>query len=371
MVKAVRLANWWHIPCFAHSLNLIVQSGLLEIAELLTNIKSIVEFLEHSSSATEKLQNMQKRMGFEVLKLKQDCPTRWNSTFDMLNRLRKMKEPLQSTLGILNNSALPQLKTEDWYMVEKCCDILSIFNEITIEVSSEKNVTLPKIAIISKNLINYCTRLKSENFESQFIINMVSKLYDEVVTRYKKKYRNIPIIWEATLLDPRFKQHGFHEADILRQTKENLISKCSKVRVERREEDAKKKNEITEPVASTSSDQTPSSFKPSSIWAEFDSEVEKLVDRCDNPRAASIVELDKFLQMSFLSRHGDPLLWWKENKFLFPHLYEIMRRRLCIPATSFPCERSFSKNGQIITEKRCRLSSAKTSKLVFLNYNMQ
>nr|CAH7748444.1 unnamed protein product [Callosobruchus chinensis] len=210
MVKAVRLANWWHIPCFAHSLNLIVQAGLLEIAELLTNIKSIVEFFKHSSSATEKLQNMQKRMGFEVLKLKQDCPTRWNSTFDMLNRLRKMKEPLQSTLGILNNSALPQLNTEDWYMVEKCCDILSIFNEITIEVSSEKNVTSPKIAIISKNLINYCTRLKSENFESQFITNMVSKLYDEVVTRYKKKYRNIPIIWEATLLDPRFKQHGFH-----------------------------------------------------------------------------------------------------------------------------------------------------------------
>nr|CAH7726787.1 unnamed protein product [Callosobruchus chinensis]CAH7755963.1 unnamed protein product [Callosobruchus chinensis] len=75
--------------------------------------------------------------------------------------------------------------------------------------------------------------------------------------------------------------------------------------------------------------------------------------------------------MSLLSRHGDPLLWWKENKFLFPHLYEIMRKRLCIPATSVPCERSFSKNGQIITEKRCRLSLAKTSKLVFLNYNMK
>lgn len=77
----------------------------------------------------------------------------------MLDRIRKMKELLQSTLGILNNSSLPQLQTEDWYIVEKC-DILSIFNEITIEISSEQNVTT-KIAVISKNVISYCSRLKN------------------------------------------------------------------------------------------------------------------------------------------------------------------------------------------------------------------
>lgn len=118
MVKAVQLAQWWHIPCFAHSLNLIVQSSLLEIDSPLANIKSIVEFFK-SSSATEKLQNVQKRMGAQILKLKQDCPTRWNSIFDMLYRIQQSKESIQSTLAILNNPSLSSIQPEEWRNVVK------------------------------------------------------------------------------------------------------------------------------------------------------------------------------------------------------------------------------------------------------------
>lgn len=69
MVKAVQLAKWWHVPCFAYSTNLIVQSSLVEIAPTLSKVKSIVEFFKRSTSATEKLQTVQKRMGAEILKL--------------------------------------------------------------------------------------------------------------------------------------------------------------------------------------------------------------------------------------------------------------------------------------------------------------
>lgn len=98
--------------------------------------------------------------------------------------------------------------------------------------------------------------------------------------------------------------------------------------------------------------------KSLSIWSELDSEVETIVIPTGNSRAASIVEIDKYCEMPLLPRNADPLLWWKENKILFPTLFEISKRRLCIPATSVPCERIFSKEGQIITDRRSRLTSS-------------
>lgn len=39
-------------------------------------------------------------------------------------------------------------------------------------------------------------------------------------------------------------------------------------------------------------------------------------------------------------------------------------------ATSVPCERVFSRAGQVVTEKRSRLTTSKISQILFLNHNM-
>jgi len=66
---------------------------------------------------------------------------------------------------------------------------------------------------------------------------------------------------------------------------------------------------------------------------------------------------------------ADVLLWWKNNKNVYPRLFQIMKRRLCIMVTSVPCQRIFSKAGQTITEKRNRLKSNNFEKIIFLNFN--
>lgn len=66
--------------------------------------------LQHSALA--KLREMQTSLGKDQLKLKQDVPTRWNSTFDMLERLLKNKEPLDSTLALLGYK--DQLEELEW-----------------------------------------------------------------------------------------------------------------------------------------------------------------------------------------------------------------------------------------------------------------
>ena len=83
IVAAIRLTGWKHIPCFAHNLNLIVQSGLHCIGDITARVKGIVEFFKRSPQAAIKLRSMQEQLGEPVLGRNQDIVTRWNSTFDM------------------------------------------------------------------------------------------------------------------------------------------------------------------------------------------------------------------------------------------------------------------------------------------------
>jgi len=51
----------------------------------------IVGHFKHSSNVYEKLKDFQLQMNLPSLKVKQDWPTRWNSSFLMLERLEALK----------------------------------------------------------------------------------------------------------------------------------------------------------------------------------------------------------------------------------------------------------------------------------------
>lgn len=70
------------------------------------------------------------------LKLKQDVVTRWNSTYEMLQRISQIKDALVSTLS-LNRPDL-MLTFEEWDVISELVTILKPFYEVTIEVSAEK-----------------------------------------------------------------------------------------------------------------------------------------------------------------------------------------------------------------------------------------
>lgn len=358
MVKAVQLCNWWHVPCFAHSLNLVVQNSLELIAETRSKVRSVVEHFKRSPQALEKLHNIQRQLGYSILTPKQECPTRWNSTFEMFQRLLSMKEPLQSAMAILNSETVQKLSNEDWHLIEKCTEALASFEEVTKEVSSERSVSLSKLMLLSKGLYSHCLRLKDTN---KTVEALTARLADEVLRRLIRKYGDLAIVWEATLLDARFKYHGFSKDDQrFKQTKEAIINKCCAARGQ------EKINTVQ------TAQETAVQPCTSSVWQDFDVAVGDLLQpEISNPRTASIVEVDKFLNMPLLPRAGNPLLWWKEHSEIFPVLSKLMKRRLCIMATSVPCERIFSKQGQTITERRAQLSSKKVSKLMFLNFNLK
>lgn len=106
-----------------------------------------------------------------------------------------------------------------------------------------------------------------------------------------------------------------------------------------------------------------------SIWTNFDHTVNNLLQE-KNATAVGILELDRYISEPLLERTENPLHWWYERIHVYPQVYKIVKKRFCVPAPSVPCERIFSKAGQIVTEKRLRLKSKNISKLLFLNVNL-
>ncbi|XP_060846118.1 E3 SUMO-protein ligase ZBED1-like [Rhopalosiphum padi] len=357
MVSAVRQLHFRHIGCFAHSINLVVQNSLENISEIVSKVKKIVEFFKRSSNALTKLQSTQAQMGLPLLKLKQDCVTRWNSTFDMLKRIICKKDAVISTLALLQSS-IDTLTPEEWDIVDKAILILQIFNEVTIEVSSEKTVSLSKkIVLVSSTTATVNTYVDDISLPHA-VHQMAVSLKNELQKRFKD-IEETEIVAQASILDPRFKKYGFTDEVKYKNAYTNLRTRIGNIRLP-----STPSNNL-EQAPTTSTSQPPVSL----LWKIYEDKVEKFKSTVSST-AAGIIELDKYLGETLIDRKDDPLKWWYERKHIYPHLYEFAMKRLCVTATSVPCERIFSEAGQIITQKRNRLNTKKASQLIFLHNNL-
>lgn len=89
----------------------------------------------------------------------------------------------------------------------------------------------------------------------------------------------------------------------------------------------------------------------------------------DSTISAALIEITRYVEDGFLNRKEDPLLWWKKNSCYYPLMSTLVRRNSNTMGTSVPCERLFSKAGNLVTERRSRLKTKNVEKLLFLNAN--
>ncbi|XP_018395627.1 PREDICTED: zinc finger BED domain-containing protein 4-like, partial [Cyphomyrmex costatus] len=263
-VAAIRLCNWCHLSCFVHSLNLVIQQSLKEISNVTVKVKSIVEYFKRSSYALSKLQSMQEQMKLPKLKLKQDVITRWNSTYDMLNRILQIKDSVVSTIAVLQCD-VPLLTSQEWNIIEKSVEILKIFNDFTIEMSAEKNITISKII----PLVNIMNKKISDYYydgpASIEITQMVKSLKDLLSHRFKYAEDN-ELLCQATILDPRFKNHGFSNETKFSSAYETLKLKVRDVKL----------NELQSINNDNTLIESHSQATNLSLWDDFDRKVKRI-----------------------------------------------------------------------------------------------
>lgn len=357
ILAAVRQGEWKSIGCFAHSINLLVQKALQELEDFLTKVKSIVTFFKRSSSALARLKQTQKQMNIPELKLVQEVPTRWNSTLDMLERILTLKEAIISTLA-LDNPELNSITQEEWMMLPVLIDLLKPFRAITEEISAEKNVTVSKVLIFV-----YMTYLHiNEYFNKADLPNKLKCVIQVFRDNFFKRFATVEdneILTAATVLDPRFKKYGFKDDRKYNVTVQRLRKEIANLNTEQ---------DITEKISITQNENSGKSISDS-IWARFDNTVSNLIQE-KNSTVIGILELDRYLSAPLISRTENPLSWWHERRHVYPNLFKLVKKYLCVPATSVPCERIFSKAGQVVTEKRSRLKPKNVEKILFLNVNL-
>lgn len=210
MKAAVRLAGFEHMPCVAHTLNLIVRAALqatgLEI--LIRQIKTIVEHFHRSPVVTKKLLAMQEqiRTGEKPLKLIMDVVTRCNSTLHMIERILLLQEPLEATLGVLHYP-VENLPGSDWHALPEIIKNLKPFQKLTEEMTSEKKVTISTVLAANESFIEIFDRL-NETITTDIGKKLSLKIMTEYKNRFKNCYRH-PVLSKAALLDPRFKKLAF------------------------------------------------------------------------------------------------------------------------------------------------------------------
>ncbi|XP_036319276.1 zinc finger BED domain-containing protein 1-like [Rhagoletis pomonella] len=216
MKAAVRGGQWRHWGCFAHTLNLVAQSGLKEMQTILDKVKAIVRLFKKSSHAYSQLKGTTARMQLPVTKLINDVPTRWNSTFDMLERILKMKDAVIATVAVVQSSGqvrdevltnIELLTNEERQAVQQTMEIMKVFQYITHAISGEKYVSASSVIVYVRQLHKHLNAYKFDDLTPS-AQRLVLKLLNELNVRFKDLEKN-ELIAQATILDPRIKNYGF------------------------------------------------------------------------------------------------------------------------------------------------------------------
>ncbi|XP_023201057.1 zinc finger BED domain-containing protein 1-like [Xiphophorus maculatus] len=347
ITRAIQLLKWTHHPCLAHTINLFVRNALRAMKPTVDKVKAIVEFFHRSTAATQKLKSTQRQMSMAELKLKQECVTRWNCTFHMIQRMLESKDAVIATLAVINAPVAP-LSQEEWEALQEACSVLEPLDRVTVEVSAERG--------LQRVTAEHQSRVTTESVKE-----LVNSLCSSMDTKFHRMEHNT-VLSETTILDPRFKKVAFNDNRAVDGALQRITTAASRYRQSSHlqgghgGEEGAAARELEEPQASA-------------VWRFFEERASGDT-ATRNPTADAILEVRSYLEEPLFQRGADPLSWWETKALIYPLLSHVMAGRLCIVATSVPSERIFSKTGQIITERRNRISPAKLRHLVFLNANL-
>lgn len=347
-----------HLPCFAHTINLIAESAMKcnEFCIIVSKVREIVKFFKSSVVLSDSLRHKQNEIGSKQLKLILDVKTRWNSVYYMLQRYIELAPTVHQIL-MLNTKAPPTPSAVEMQNIKTLISILKPLEYVTKELSGEQYVTISKIIPMVNCLKAQINDISLERVGDDDpdggVINAVKKELIKQIDRRFGQIEDNHLIAISCLLDPRFKNIHFQDARA-----------CAKaISVLRRF--------ITTTPSIIGSD--PDSDSSTTELYDFWSHHKKLAHTKKRSKTTNYSssetkdEIHHYLSAQVSPLCLDPLKQWEDMKVVFPKLYKLAREYLSIPATSVPSERLFSKAGSTITKIRNRLSPKRLNKLLFLS----
>ena len=386
-IKAWELMDRPIVNCFAHTLNLAVKKGLAidGIDDTLKRAaRKLVSHFHHSAPQVEALKSNQDTLNIPI----KDAETKWNSTYDMIVSILENDEALAAVLKTDTKYRQLTLTPEELTILEEVKEVLQLCKDLTVTLSSEKDVT---VSLIVPSLIRLTGMFL---LEKEGDLDLVKRMKEAMRVDFKTRYNGIStklLLNVSYFLDPRLKHLKFvpdDEKNEVYDERRQRILRCQKY--EQPPLNIKQENTETLPTLSSldgsahcsttemavpKMELSPSSPPSKKKKTDFqDIFWDLLVTKVENAPS----EIDRIEKEIKLYKDFDPvdlndnvLKWWQTNESKFPFMAKVAREVLCIPATSTPSEIAFSKAGTLLSVRRAYLKPHKVDMILFLNKNLK
>ena len=213
------------------------------------------------------------------------------------------------------------------------------------------------------------------DYKTRWRWDQPNKFSGQVIWGYRQRQEGIhPVLFFATLLDPRFKL-----VDELSQP-DRVAVKEAIVKLMVKQVGGAPNHGTLGGLAATLVAAQPPTVNPRIRFLAMLQRQQPLAEVVVNPttpKQRCEEELERYLNAVKLplvdseGEENDPLLWWKKNQDVFPILAKLARIYLAIPATSAPTERIFSRASLVISKLRNRLTPANAGMVIFLKTNLK
>ena len=375
-------SGYTSIGCLIHTLQLVVKDEIMEfpaVKEALERGRKICSFANKSNVFCAELRKQQKLQLFsdETLLLIQDVPTRWNSTYDMVERLLELKPAIISSMANTNHELVELTKT-NWNYLEKVKNVLQVFKESTEMLSltnASMSQAIPIVTLIMKTL--------KTTLADHGVKNLKTALKNGMEHRFGNIEHHESYAL-ATFLDPRFKGFLFQDPNCALEAKEKIAQKLEEMLTDDPSfhdnmEENVQASMNTEDESESSMNMEFGSPKPKrkrSILADTMEAIKKraIYEQQNSPKTEVYTFLEHYSNSKTMEESSDVFAYWKSMSESTKPIERVAAKLaayyLTPPPTSVDVERLFSTAGDIITNERNRLLPENASKILFLRENL-
>ncbi|XP_061359781.1 zinc finger BED domain-containing protein RICESLEEPER 2-like [Gastrolobium bilobum] len=362
--------NIFHVRCCAHILNLLVQHGLSHIKDIIENVRESVKFVNQSDLRLKTFCDIVKQMRVKERKLVIDCPTKWNSTCEMLSTALifkdvfpeyKEREPYYKYLP----------SAEEWIKVDKVCNLLEVFSHVTNVISGSDypttNLYLPEVYRV-KEVIDAAIEDNDD-----FMRSMARPMK----VKFNKYWGECNLLMAiASVLDPRCKLHVVNicfpiiykseveakeNVEKVKQALEDLYNEYCALGLQEPVSNSELETSVNQSsLSSTLPPQGPKSgfSKIMSIVREKEI-VPPVKSELKSYLEEGVYICDEKFHISF-----NALEWWKTNSLKYRILSKMARDILAVPISTVASESTFSAGGRVIDAYRASLGEETIQALV-------
>ncbi|KAF7832042.1 zinc finger BED domain-containing protein RICESLEEPER 2-like [Senna tora] len=317
--------QYMHLRCCTHILNLIVNDGLKEVDISVAMIRAACKFVKSSPSRLANFKRCVCECNIESkLMVTLDVPSRWNSTYTMLDTAEKFEKAFDrlefddpNYLSVLNNEGgCPT--SDDWKRARVFVKFLKVFYDATLVFSGSLHVTSNAL------LMKLCDITKMLNFWIES---------NDVMLRNMAKNMKVKHMLLVNLFE-------YYQV-LYPLPPDSTDSSCL--------------------ISDTSSFGGGGNDRDDESWSsQFYSQIRR------KQSSEKKNELDKYLEdeVEFNYDGFDILKWWKSKAMKYRVISRIARDVFSIPISTVSSESAFSTGGRVLDPFRSSLNPTTVEALV-------